>query len=206
MKKRDFKRLALLGMTSGLLVSSQVRAENEQFSESASIDSQDGRIRGSFSFEAKCTNTKGGCANFKASCKDKGGCASIVAERDKSAAEQKPFVDPAQKDKKEPDPNDGNLNYHLMTEQELLLELNEEGVKKYNSLSKEGKALAIKVASASCDHTNECNHLNACQTDKNPCAGKGPCAAQGKCSISDKNLAVKLVYDKMNEKRSNLTK
>lgn len=92
-----------------------------------------------------------------------------------------------------------------MAEKELLLELNEEGIRMYKGLNKEGKALALKVASNYCDHTNPCKNLNACRTDKNPCAGQSNnCAQQGKCSFSDKNLAVKVVYDKMNAKRNNL--
>lgn len=103
------------------------------------------------------------------------------------------------------DPNNSNMNYHLMTEDELLLELDDKGIKMYKALSPEGKKLALKVASAMCNGTNECKGLNACQTDKNECAGKGQCKGQGKCAISDKNLAVKLVSDKMAQKRANAT-
>lgn len=104
------------------------------------------------------------------------------------------------------DYNDSNLGYHLMTEDDLLLELNDEGYKQYMSLSPEGKALAREVASGRCDHTNQCKGLNACATDKNDCAGKGECKGQGKCSLSDKNLAVKLVAKKMAEKRTQTLK
>lgn len=100
------------------------------------------------------------------------------------------------------DPNAGNLGYHLMTEDELLLELNDEGYKLYQSLSPEGKLLARKVASSRCNGANECKGLNACKTDKNECAGKGSCKGQGKCAIADKNLAVKLVAKKMAGKRA----
>lgn len=100
------------------------------------------------------------------------------------------------------DPNAGNLGYHLMTEDELLLELNDEGYKLYMSLSPEGKLLARKVASTRCNGSNECKGLNACKTDKNECAGKGDCKGQGKCAVADKNLAVKLVAKKMAAKRA----
>jgi len=95
------------------------------------------------------------------------------------------------------DYNDGNMGYHLMTEDELLLELNPEGAKLYQSLDAKGKELARFVASQRCNGTNACKGLNACQTDKNKCLGKGACKGQGKCAISDKNLAVKLVVDKL---------
>jgi hypothetical protein len=104
--------------------------------------------------------------------------------------------------KESEDPNAGNLAYHLMTEDELLLELTDDGVKLYNSLTPEGKALARKVASTSCNGTNECAGLNACKTDKNECAGQGKCKGQGKCNINDKNLAVRLVAKKMADKRA----
>jgi hypothetical protein len=106
------------------------------------------------------------------------------------------------------DPNDGNAGYYLMTEDELLLELNDEGAKLYHSLDKQGKELAREVASQRCNMTNSCKGLNACQTDKNECAGKGDCKGKGKCAFADKNVAVKVVADKikMEQKRSDLSK
>lgn len=101
---------------------------------------------------------------------------------------------------------EGNRGYHLMTEDELLLELNDQGTKLFNSLTPEGKKLALKVASQRCNNTNECKGLNACKTDSHECAGKGSCKGQSKCAFSDKNLAVKVVADKMAQKRSNLSK
>lgn len=101
------------------------------------------------------------------------------------------------------DANDGNIGYHLMTESELALELTNEGAKMFQSLNPEGKALALEVVSMRCNKTNPCGHLNACKTDKNDCAGQGACKGQGKCAFADKNLAVKVVYDKlMKNKRS----
>ena len=106
------------------------------------------------------------------------------------------------------DPNAGNLGYHLMTEDELMLELNPEGTAIYKSLSPEGKALAREVASQRCNFTNSCKGLNACATDKNTCAGKGDCKGKSKCALADKNLAVKLVAEKlkMADKRTNAMK
>lgn len=92
--------------------------------------------------------------------------------------------------------------YHLMSEAELKEKLNPEGIKLYDSLDAEGKALARSVASQRCQGMNQCKGLNACKTDKNACQGKGECKGQGKCVIMDKNNAVKLVHDKMKDKRS----
>ncbi len=96
---------------------------------------------------------------------------------------------------------DGNITYHLMTEEELLRELTPEGQKMYKSLSPEGKELARKVASTACNGQNECKGLGGCETEEHSCAGKNKCKGKGKCAQPDKNLAVKLVYDKMKEKR-----
>lgn len=103
------------------------------------------------------------------------------------------------------DSEDGNMGYHLMTEDELLLQLNADGIKMYQSLTPEGKALARKVASARCNGTNDCAGLNACAGDGHDCAGKGSCKGKSKCAVGDKNLAVKLVYDKMAKKRAGLS-
>ena len=141
MNKRDLKKLALLGFTSGILISN-----------SSSVNAAD-----------------------------------TSAAKDTSASK---------------DANDGNLGYHLMSEKELLMELNGSGVALYNGLDAKGKELARQVASQRCNGTNECKGLNACQTDHNECAGKGSCKNTSKCAIADKNLAVKLVADKMKQKRS----
>lgn len=149
MKKHSFKKLATLGLASGIALASQLEAD------------------------IKTTPPK------------------TVITKDS---------------KEDTDPNAGNLGYHLLTEDELLLDLNDEGYKLYMSLSPEGKALAREVASTRCNASNQCKGLNACATDKNACAGKGACKGQGKCSLSDKNLAIKLVAKKMNEKRTEALK
>ena len=102
--------------------------------------------------------------------------------------------------------DEGNRGYYLMSEDDLLLELNNEGTKTYQALSPEGKALARKVASQRCNGTNECKGLNACKTDSNECAGKGSCRGKSKCAVSDKNLAVKLVSQHMAAKRLDAVK
>jgi len=139
MKKNQMKKIALMGLTMGIVASSQLSA------------------------------------------------ADAVKDKVETASESASIVDP----------NEGNIGYHLMTEDELLLELNGDGAALYNSLDSEGKALAREVASQRCNGTNACKGLNACATDKNTCAGKGECKGKGKCAIADKNLAVKLVTEKI---------
>jgi hypothetical protein len=98
--------------------------------------------------------------------------------------------------------SDGNITERPLTEEELMLELNEEGARLYRSLNPEAKNLALHVASRSCNGRNQCAGLNACATTENTCAGQGSCAGKTKCAVSDKNLAVKLAAKRMAEKRS----
>lgn len=98
----------------------------------------------------------------------------------------------------------GNITYHLMTADELMLELTNDGAKVFNTLSPEGQKLALKIASRSCDGTNDCKGQNACQTKNNQCAGKGQCKGTTKCAVGDKNLAVRLAAKIMAEKREGL--
>lgn len=103
------------------------------------------------------------------------------------------------------DAEKGNLNYHLMTSDELLIELDDQGTKLYNSLDSEGKRLALFVASQRCQGSNACKGLSACATDSHECAGKGSCKGTTKCGMSDKNLAVKLAAETMAKKRAAAT-
>ncbi|HRD55789.1 MAG TPA: hypothetical protein PLC42_05265 [Parachlamydiaceae bacterium] len=108
----------------------------------------------------------------------------------------------AEKEKSGIDYSAADKDYHLMTEKELLSELNDEGKAIYNSLDAKEKELAIEVASQKCASLNSCKGLNACKTDKNSCAGQAGCKGQSKCAFLDKNLAVKVARDKlMKEKR-----
>lgn len=150
MKKNDFAKLALLGLTSGVLIVNQ-------------------------------------------------------SGHAKLSAAQPQTVSPATKSPSDNESNynedNGNIGYHILSEDELLDELNEQGEKLYNSLNEEGKKLAREVASGRCNATNLCKGLNACKTDKNSCAGQGSCKGQGKCGFSDKNLAVQVVAKKMQEQK-----
>jgi len=161
MKKNDLKKLALMGLSGGILILNPAIAK-----------------------AATAVNSP------KPSHKS-------IAD----AADDKKKTD-TDKKKADVDYNEGNVGYHLYSEEELLLELDASGTKLYQSLTPEGKALALQVASARCDHTNACKGLNACKTDKNECAGKGGCKGMGKCALADKNLAVKLAAKKMAEKRN----
>jgi hypothetical protein len=195
MKKQRIIQLALVGLTHGLLINATVEA-HEQTTSSYAHDSR----------------------YAKAGCPGPGGCPSpskktavkTTAARDMPEGGPK-LLDPSKVDSSasssssyssDSDPNSGNLGYHLMTEDELMLELNDSGVKQFQSLSPEGKALALKLASQRCNASNSCKGQNACKTDNNDCAGKGDCKGKSKCAFSDKNLAVQIASKLMAEKRT----
>lgn len=245
MKKKTFVKLAVLGITNGLLLSTLSAASNSP-NEALPNSLQHAKLlakagcggsgssSGSGGSVASKCGGRGGCGSTVAEkCSGKGGCGAIVAGNCSSCnavANRDPSIHPAlqspvagQKNsnpaKDQPkgqskeqskddysDPNSENLGYHLMTEDELLMQLNDQGAKQYKALSPEGKALAREVASQRCQGTNECKGLNACQTDSNKCAGQGSCKGQSKCAFSDKNVAIKLVSKKMSEKRSSSLK
>lgn len=156
---------------------------------------------------------KNGCSGTVAQgCSGKNGCNGAIAENEPHKSLTSPAPIPkdskGSKGKVDPqsNPNDQNIGYHLMTDDELTLELNDEALKIYQQMTPEAKALTRLVASARCNGTNECKGLNACKTETNQCAGKGSCKGQGKCAFSDKNLAVRVVAEQMKAKRQGLTK
>lgn len=197
MKKRDLSRLALLGIASGLITLCQNSANASEKIASNHIDLN------LLLAEHKCNGPHGCPGDSKNSTKppSNGSTNSTKTNSNKPLPSNKTSSELAEREK-----DDGNLGYHVMTEDELLLELNDQGTALYNSLDAEGKALARLVASQRCQDTNECKGLNACQTDKNTCAGKGECKGKGKCAFSDKNMAVKVVADKMAKKRAEANK
>lgn len=93
-----------------------------------------------------------------------------------------------------------------ITEEELKRQLNEAGRAMFNSLSPEGKALALKLASQSCKGQNDCKGLASCATSDHSCAGKNSCAGTTKGPFTDKNTAVKVAAQKMAEKRASMNK
>ncbi len=177
MKKIDYKKIALLGLATGLVLSGQT------------LTAHDLNITTAHLMVAK------GCPGH--GCPQK----KLTASRDLPKSATSESVDTSLTEEMQK-ANDQNMNYKLLSEDELLLELSPDGTKQYLSLTPEGKALARYVASQMCNMTNACQGLNACETEKNKCAGKGSCKGQGKCAFSDKNLAVKVVTDKMAKKRA----
>lgn len=188
MKKNRIVHLALLGLTHGLLTNSVLEAH-------ANHSPSPGTTY------AKAENgCPGGCPGKKTASRE------ISQNTPKLQDPSKVTPKSSSSEYSESDLNDGNLGYHLMSEDELMLELNDDGIKQYKSLSEEGKALARELASQRCNNTNKCRGQNACKTDKNDCAGLANCKMQSKCAFSDKNLAVKIAAKLMAEKRAKALK
>lgn len=97
------------------------------------------------------------------------------------------------------DSNTGNL-----TESDLQAQLNSQGRALYQSLSPEGKALALKLANQDCKGRNECRGYNSCRNTEHSCQGQGSCAGTSAGPFADKNAAVKVAAMKMAEKRARM--
>jgi hypothetical protein len=92
-------------------------------------------------------------------------------------------------------------SYKQLTEDDLYGMVNSKTWALYESLSPEGKTLALNIASRSCDGSNDCRGQGACKDNKHNCAGQNECRGKSKCNVSDKNLAVKLAANIMAKKR-----
>lgn len=198
MKKVNYKKLALLGITGGLLMASQAI------------------VAADVSMSAQGTLLAGGCGGGK--------CGGFTPAKNTStddikapapssptAAPQVPQTLPNQKGQIADNTvihKDSTTVPHkgTMTEADLIKSVNPSSRETYQSLSPEGKALALQLANQACKGQNSCKGLNSCKTANNSCAGQGGCKGQSSCAFKDKNLAVKVAAMKMASKRAEVTK
>lgn len=89
----------------------------------------------------------------------------------------------------------------MLTEDQLLSQLNEHGKLLYDKMSPESKTLAIKLASRTCKGTNECKGQGSCSSNDHSCAGKNTCYGMSQCNFKDKNIALKVAQKLQTEKR-----
>lgn len=198
MKKVNYKKLALLGITGGLLMASQVI------------------VAADIAMSGQGTMLAGGCGGGK--------CGGFNPTRNAStddvktstpssptAAPQVPQTLPNQKGqiaentviKKE---ISTSSHKGTMSEADLIKSINQDSRDTFNSLSPEGKALALELANQACKGQNSCKGLNSCKTATNSCAGQGGCKGQSSCAFKDKNQAVKVAAMKMATKRADISK
>jgi hypothetical protein len=197
-KERPLKNLALLGIASGLLLTAH--ASIAEAAANDLLNQQDSTML----LAGKCGAGKCGGRNNTPRPKR----SSELAENDDPAATTKIQNDKDSKngksDSDKTDYNAENLTYHQVTEDELFGMVNSKSWALYQSLDPEGKALALKLASQTCNNTNDCKGQNACKTDQNDCAGQGSCKGKSKCAFGNKNDAVKVAAKLMAEKRGKL--
>lgn len=89
-----------------------------------------------------------------------------------------------------------------LTDQELISQLSPEGKRTYDSLSADGKKLALQLANQTCKGQNTCKGLNSCKDSQHSCKGLGGCAGTSPGPFKDKNDAVKVAS--MASKRQNM--
>jgi hypothetical protein len=185
MDKKDLKKLALLGIAGALIASpGPVKADE------ASTEIVSGMLAGgcggssglhSCSSRNSCQSSMGGSG-----CAHRNGCGGSTSRDDLAEADENPMKDTGQ----------------MMTEDQLMSQLNEQGKQMYNNLNPEGKAMAIKLASGACKGQNDCKGQGSCKTADHACAGKNSCAGKSQCSFKDKNLAVKVAAQLQATKRA----
>lgn len=199
MKKVDYKKLALLGITGGLIMASQVVV----------ADVAEGKMAG------KGTVLAGGCGDGKCGGFNptrhhlgddtpkvpKPGSPTVAPEVPQTLPNQKNQIADNAANRAQTNPPKGH-----MTEADLIKSINADSRDTYNSLPPEGKALALELANQACKGHNSCKGLNSCKTANNSCAGQGGCKGQSSCAFKDKNQAVKVAAMKMASKRASVTK
>ena len=176
MDKSKLKKLAVLGMAGGMLLSTQAGVE------AANIDTTTDTFLAHNGCGANsCSGKPKSPQNRENSCNQRASCNGYTADSDRVVQ---------------------HVHGNKLNESELLNKLDGEGKKTYNSLDAEGKALALKLANQECSGKNDCKGLNSCDTPENVCAGKAGCKGKSPGPFRDKNDAVKVAGQKMAEKRA----
>ena len=226
MKKRDLKKLALLGLTGGIMLGSQSVVANEAES-SGTLIAHSGCGANSCNNQpsgpkaGRNSRTSNGCA--APSQRTTNGCAAPNQKTTNSCNAQNREASNSCGSPSGPNNscnsyfrnarNGGEIaqadekvsNPGKLTESDLLDQLNDQAKQQYLGMSPEGKALALKLANQNCKGQNDCKGLNSCKSAENSCAGKGACKGKSQCAFKDKNLAVKVAAKKMADKRSGLS-
>jgi hypothetical protein len=199
MKKVDYKKLALLGITGGLLMASQA----------ITADVVEGKIAGKgIVLAGGCGDGK--CGGFNPTRHTLGDDSKAPKPTSPTTAPEIPSTLPNQKGEVADNAAAGKIATNVprghMSEADLVKSINADSRDTYNSLSPEGKALALELANQACKGHNSCKGLNSCKTANNSCAGQGGCKGQSSCAFKDKNQAVKVAAMKMASKRASVTK
>jgi hypothetical protein len=199
---KKLKKLAMLGITGGVLMTGQSAIANE---ESAIIEESS-----NISLLAHQCGSGGGCGAPKQPGYRSGGCGGQTPPSYKQGCGGQ--SQPKQNGCGSQRPSSGRGDYYTadngqvtdvdtskqLTEDQLISQLSAEGKATYQSLDSEGKSLALKMASSTCKGQNDCKGMGMGAT----CAGKNACKGQSTGAFTDKNQAVKAAAQKMSDKRS----
>ncbi|MBA3956959.1 MAG: hypothetical protein H0X51_00995 [Parachlamydiaceae bacterium] len=189
MSKPNFKKVALMGMASGMLLASQTLAAHSGSGTTVAAGSCGSKCGGS----NRSTNTRDytgptshGCGGASSNSTGCGGHNRNGGNTRNYTADEPTVISTTKK---------------AMTESELRAQLNAETKTVFDNLSPEGKALALKLANQDCKGRNDCKGLGACNTSDHSCAGKNGCRGTSPAPFKDKNIAVKVAAKRMEEKR-----
>jgi len=98
--------------------------------------------------------------------------------------------------------NTASSNSTMSADQQMFCnKLNKDGQEAFKAMDAKGRAMAMKMASASCKGKNDCKGKGCCKTAMNECAGKNECKGKGGCGAKEANKAVE-VAAKMCGKRN----
>lgn len=215
MKKQDFKKLALMGLSGGLMIAAQPLSADLP----EGTNNEGGILLAHGCGAHSCNGStpppgssgrqgcgaqqgpRGSSCNAQTSggghgCQSRSGCASC-----KSTSSARGYGQIAEGDNAAAVTNPGRLS-----ESDLVNKLDAEGKATYQGLDAEGKALALQLANQACKGQNNCAGLSACKSADHACAGQNSCQGKGTCAFKNKNDAVKVAAMKMAQKRANAGK
>lgn len=214
MATSNFKKLALLGMAGGMLISSQAEVQaDSKIPSGSSSGALIGRSSScSVGRNTSCRNSNStlgmnesgresrpssaGCNGSRASqgMNDNNGCGSKRAGISSNVGYyESNIVDNFE---------DAQKSGKVMSESDLLAKLSQDGKNLYSTLDPAAKTMALKMASQECAGKNECKGMNSCKSQHNDCAGKGGCKGTSAAPFKNKDDAVKLAAKKMAKKRA----
>jgi hypothetical protein len=193
MKKNDLKKLALMGISGGIMVASQAQAQDRGFSNQGYFYNQD---QNQTYYYQQGPNDS-----------------SNIQQNTERNQWTRNYQDQRYNNMERNQGNSGNYNQDNYqnyrnnpylaandenpTDSQFKLQLSVQGKSDFDNLSPDGKTLAIKMASHDCSGKNECKGQNTCQSAKNTCAGKGACKGQSSCKMSpDKAVQIATMKDK----------
>jgi hypothetical protein len=222
MDKSKFKKLALMGITGGILSMAQAPASADAsigtiLAAKCGAGSCGGanRSQGSCGGAPRPQGSCGGAPRAQGSCggapRPQGSCGGAPRAQGSCGGQNYSrgynfTADAGNMPQMQDQRYQQNQQQKDLSENELLMVLSPETRAVYMSMDADGRALALKLANADCKGKNDCKGLNACKSATNSCAGLGSCQGTTVGPFRDKNSAVKVAAKKMAEKRTSMNR